>query len=73
MKTARFVKLRTFSRGPEDIALENNRNPLKRNLQVLQPTHSFTSKFLDQFKDPLDLDKARKEPYAPLSVFVANY
>ena len=60
MKTARFIKLRTFSRGPEDLALEMNRNPLKRTVHVLQPTHTFTSQFLDQFKSPLDIDKARK-------------
>jgi proteasome activator subunit 4 len=73
MKTSRFVKLRTFSHGPEDLALEINHNPLKRDLQVLQPTHSFTTKFLHQFKGPLDLDKAREEPYGPLYAFVTNY
>ena len=62
MKTARFIKLRTFSRGPEDLAFENNRNPLKRNMLISQPTHSFTSSFLEQYKVPLDVDKARSSP-----------
>ena len=61
MKISRFVKLRTYGEGPEDLAMENTHNPLKRKVQVLHPTHSFTARFLDQFKEPLDLDKARKE------------
>ena len=61
MKITRFIKLRTFSEGPADLALELTHNPLKRKVQVLQPTHSFTALFLDQFKEPLDIEKARKE------------
>ena len=63
MKIGRFIKLRKFSRGPEDLALEENRNPLKRKLTVQEPTHTFTAKFLEQFKAPLDIEKARNEPY----------
>lgn len=62
MKISRFVKLRTFSHGPEDLALEQTHNPLKRKVPVLKPTHEFTARFLEQFKTPLDLSQAQEEP-----------
>lgn len=62
MKITRFIKLRSFSHGPVDLALEHVHNPLKRHNQVPHPTHEFTAEWLGQFKVPLDLDTARKEP-----------
>ena len=62
MKITRFIKLRTFSHGPVDLALEHGHNPLKRQIEVPHPTHEFTVEWLDQFKVPFDLDKAREDP-----------
>ena len=61
MKISRFMKLRTLSRGPVDLALELNHNPLKRAVPVENPSHEFTEEWLAEFKVPLDLEKARHE------------
>ena len=63
MKIARFIKLRTFSNGIADLALEQNHNPLKRKVPVETPTSELTSRWLLDFKVPLDMDKAAKEPF----------
>lgn len=62
MKISRFIKLRSFSHGAVDLALEQNHNPLKRKVQVLAPDRDFTTKWLEEYKTPLDPDQARKEP-----------
>ena len=62
MKISRFIKLRTFSHTLTDIALEHNRNPLKRKVQIVTKTPEFTDQWLAEFKEPLDVEKARKEP-----------
>lgn len=61
MKITRFIKLRSFSHGPVDLAVEYSHNPLKRQIQVPHPTHAFTTEWLDQFKVPLNLDEAREK------------
>lgn len=61
MKITRFIKLRTFSHSPVDLALERAHNPLKLHIQVSQCTHEYTTQWLDQFKIPLDLDRAREQ------------
>ena len=72
MKISRFIKLRTLSHGPAELALERNHNPLRRDVLVTSPSTEFTETFLNQFKVPLDLERARKEPYDdPLSVYQA--
>ena len=62
MKISRFIKLRTFSHDAADLALEQNHNPLKRKVQIIDPSKDFTTKSLDEYKAPLDPDQARREP-----------
>ena len=62
MKISRFIKLRTFSRDLVDIALEQNRNPLKRKVHVPTKTREYTTQWLEQFKDPLNAEMASSEP-----------
>lgn len=49
--------------GPTDLVLEQNHNPLKRQVPVVDPTHEYTDNWLAEFKSPLNIEKARKEPY----------
>lgn len=56
MKSLRYIKLRTFARGPMDLVFEKNNNLLKRKVSVVNPTHEFTAEFLEAFKQPFDLD-----------------
>lgn len=63
MKITRFIKLRSFSHGPVDLAIEHSHNPLKRQVQVPHPTHAFTTEWLDQFKVPLNLDEAQEKAW----------
>ncbi|GBE78103.1 hypothetical protein SCP_0109850 [Sparassis crispa] len=62
MKISRFVKLRTLSYGPIDLALEQNHNPLRRTVTIREPTHEFTSTWLADFRRPPDLQTAEREP-----------
>ncbi|KAF7789227.1 hypothetical protein EIP86_000168 [Pleurotus ostreatoroseus] len=62
MKISRFIKLRTFSHDAADLALEQNHNPLKRKVQIIDPSKDFTTKSLDEYRAPLDPDQARREP-----------
>ncbi|KAJ3490476.1 hypothetical protein NLI96_g1377 [Meripilus lineatus] len=48
---------------PADLVLEQNHNPLKRQVPVVDPTQEFTDEWLEEFKAPLDLEKARLEPH----------
>lgn len=63
MKVSRLIKLRTLMQDPADLVLEQNHNPLKRQVPVVDPTQEFTDEWLEEFKAPLDLEKARLEPY----------
>jgi len=63
MKTLRYIKLRTFSQSNEDIAIQMNRNPLRKTLPVQAPTNEKTESYLSQFKEPIDWKQASKQPY----------
>ena len=54
MKCLRNIKLRTFSANAVDLALGHIHSPLKEVIQV-EPSHSFTSTFLNNFKVPIDM------------------
>lgn len=62
MKTLRFIKLRTTTTDPTDLVLERNHNPLKKSLEIDDPSHSFTSKLLADLKTPIDLKGASGMP-----------
>ncbi|EMD41658.1 hypothetical protein CERSUDRAFT_110231 [Gelatoporia subvermispora B] len=62
MKISRYVKLRTMAKGPNDIAMERNHNPLRRTVPIPEPSHEFTSKWLAEFRQPLHYDEARRIP-----------
>ena len=63
MKSLRYVKLRTFLKGPEDIAMERNRNPLRVQFELESPNGEFNARYLKKFREDLDLEKAIIEPY----------
>lgn len=62
MKILRFIKLRTTTADPVDLVLERNHNPLKKSLEIDNPSHSFTSKHLTDLKTPVDLKSASGIP-----------
>lgn len=55
MKAIRYIKLRTFARGPIDLIFERNNNPLKQSMAIGVPSHDFTRDLLSQFQAPVDL------------------
>ncbi|TBU39582.1 hypothetical protein BD309DRAFT_1022044 [Dichomitus squalens] len=62
MKISRYVKLRTLAGGAVDLALERNHNPLRRKVPVQEPTRELFDSLLEEYKTPLDLERARQEP-----------
>ena len=62
MKITRFMKLKTFADDPADILMENNHNPLRRAIHLDNPTPEYTSQWLADFKVPLDIARAQREP-----------
>lgn len=62
MKILRFIKLRTTTADPTDLVLERNHNPLKKLLEIDDPSHSFTSKHLADLKTPIDMKDASGMP-----------
>lgn len=62
MKVLRFIKLRTTTSDPTDLVLERNHNPLKKFLEIGNPSHSFTSKHLADLKTPVGLEDASGMP-----------
>jgi len=70
MKISRYIKLRTLARDPIDLVLEQNHNPLRRTVPVMQPTHDFTSRWLAEFRTPLDIERGRREPSVPSILLV---
>ena len=72
MKSARYIKLRSFVQEPEDLAMERNNNPLRVN--VPSDTLSFitSDNFLEQSKIPVDLRRAAAEPWAPFCASCRN-
>jgi proteasome activator subunit 4 len=63
MKVLRFIKLRTTTSDPVDLILERNHNPLKKLLEIDNPSHSFTSKHLGDLKTPVSLEEASGTPW----------
>ncbi|KAF8649879.1 hypothetical protein AX16_005641 [Volvariella volvacea WC 439] len=61
MKAARNIKLRTYCKSPEDLALGRSTNPLKRHMPIV-PSHELTEKILADYKRPVDLTTAAQEP-----------
>ncbi|KZT06355.1 uncharacterized protein LAESUDRAFT_653878 [Laetiporus sulphureus 93-53] len=62
MKISRYIKLRTLSNGPIDLALEQNHNPLRRTVSIAKPTHEFTAEWLAELRRPINIERARREP-----------
>ena len=62
MKSIRYVKLRTFLQSPEDIAMEQNHNPLRVRFELQNVSNEFTTRYLEVFKSELDTQKATLEP-----------
>src|ERR1700749_1347256 len=58
MKGLRYIKHRSYCHDPADLMEGLSHNPLKTRIPA-QPTHSFTAKVLDNFKNPVDI-KSRK-------------
>lgn len=62
MKITRFMKLKAFTKDPAGLLLEESHNPLKRRLPVEDQSSGFTTKWLAQFREPLEVDNAQKDP-----------
>ncbi|KAL4243081.1 BLM10 family protein [Abortiporus biennis] len=62
MKISRYIKLRTLNHGPIDLALEQNHNPLRRKVPIVNPSQEYTSEYLSEFKKPLDIEEAKRQP-----------
>lgn len=62
MKNSRFIKLKSTARDAVDLVLEKNRNPLRQEVPIKQPSHALTTTFLHDFKVPIDLTRASREP-----------
>lgn len=62
MKVLRFIKLRTTTSDPNDLVLERNRNPLKKLLEIVNPSNSFTLEHLAGLKTPVDFKDASGMP-----------
>ncbi|KAF5355656.1 hypothetical protein D9756_004216 [Leucocoprinus leucothites] len=61
MKSVRFLKLRTCSEDPQDLALMRNLNPLNISASV-KPCRQTTPDFLKAYKIPVNFSIASKEP-----------
>ncbi|KAI0768547.1 hypothetical protein BD413DRAFT_614418 [Trametes elegans] len=62
MKISRFIKLRSLAHNPVDIVLEQNHNPLRRKVPVQEYTREAAERALQEYRKPLDLEYARKQP-----------
>ncbi|KAI0639143.1 hypothetical protein C8Q77DRAFT_1152142 [Trametes polyzona] len=62
MKISRYIKLRSLARGPVDVALEQNHNPLRRKVPTQDCTRETFENALNEYRTPLDLARAREEP-----------
>ncbi|KAK7694363.1 hypothetical protein QCA50_001549 [Cerrena zonata] len=62
MKVSRFIKIRSLSHTPENMIMEQNDNPLRQQVPVTDPSEGFTQKFMEDYRIPLDLQKARAQP-----------
>ena len=61
MKAARYIKLRTFCKEPAALATCSPSNPLKKTLPI-NPVSGMTMKFLEAYKEPLNLDERILKP-----------
>lgn len=61
MKSLRYIKLRTFHKSPEDLALDYNHNPLRIKVQLSSFPEALGKQHLQRFKSRLDWDKAGKK------------
>ena len=68
MKVSRYVKLRSLAHNAMDLALEQNHNPLRKKVAVEEPTREASERSLSEYRTPLDLERARKEPYVPYCI-----
>lgn len=71
MKSLRNLKLRTFCRGPTDLILGRNHNPLKQKLPI-EPSDQLTDQFLDAYKVPVDLTRVEQGPLVVLILCVSS-
>lgn len=62
MKSLRYVKLRTFMTSPVDIAMEQNHNPLRKEIKLQNVDQEFSVRFLAEFKQKLNLREAASKP-----------
>ncbi|KAI0050704.1 hypothetical protein FA95DRAFT_1581074 [Auriscalpium vulgare] len=62
MKALRFIKLRTYTNGIDDLILEKNRNPLKRKIPIEHPSHEITVQILNRYREPIDMLAGGDEP-----------
>lgn len=62
MKMLRYIKVRTTTSLPEEISMQINRNPLRRRIEVKQPSHETTKEYLSEFAVPIDWSVAQQEP-----------
>lgn len=63
MKHSRFTKLKSTAHDAVDLVLEQNRNPLKQQVEIKQPSHALTKTFLQDFRTPVDLTTGQSKPY----------
>jgi proteasome activator subunit 4 len=62
MKMLRYIKLRTNTTAPEDIAIQVNRNHLRRHVAMSQPTQETTAEYLASFAQPFDWKLGQEKP-----------
>lgn len=76
MKAIRYIKLRTYTRGPIDLIFERSNNPLKQSMAIRNLSHNSTRDFLAQFQTPVDLINAGSNTWVTFvlqSVSVERY
>jgi proteasome activator subunit 4 len=70
MKSLRYIKHRSYSRGPAEMVQGLHHNPLKSKVPV-QPSHSLTAKLLHNFKIPINSKQTSREPFVVHSILLA--
>ena len=69
MKMLRYIKVRTNTSRPEDISCQINRNPLRRQIPMKQPSPATTKEYLASFAVPLDWNVAKEKPCVKYNIF----
>jgi proteasome activator subunit 4 len=67
MKSLRYIKHRSYSRGPAEMAQGIRHNPLKVKIPV-RPSHSLTAKLLRDFNTPINSKGPIREPLVVYSI-----